>query len=172
MKTILEPVKAYEKAYNSHDFKRIMSLYAEDATFEVVGQFVLKGKEKIRDITEYDIALNIHMSFGGCITKGDKVICELAETNDWLKTASIIEAHYTAKFVFSEGLIKLIRAEATPETKQAFNHVLNPLMEWAYKERPQQLTEMMPEGEFVYSTESAKRWLVLLREWQEAIKLK
>ncbi|MFQ5891758.1 MAG: nuclear transport factor 2 family protein [Candidatus Methanofastidiosia archaeon] len=169
---ILEGVKAYERAYNSHDFKKIMSLYAEDATFEVVGQFVLKGKEKIRDITEYDIALNIHMSFSGCIKKGDKVICELAETNDWLKTAGIIEAYYSAKFVFSDGLVKLIRAEATPETRKAFSQVINPLMQWAHKERPQQLTEMIPTGEFVYGAESARRWLTLLREWREVTRFK
>ncbi|MCK4329991.1 nuclear transport factor 2 family protein [candidate division WOR-3 bacterium] len=160
-------VKAFEKAYNSHDLERIMSLYAENATFEAVGQFVLKGKEQIRDLTEYDIALNIHMSISECIAKGDTVICKLAETNDWFKTAGIKETYYSTKFVFSDGLIKLLRANATPETNQAFSQVLNPLTEWASKERPQQLAEMMPAGRFVYNAENAKKALALLQEWLE-----
>lgn len=160
-------VKAYEKAYNSHDFERIMSLYAEDATFGVAGQFVLQGKEKIRGITEYNIALNVYMSFSECIIQGDTVICKLAETNDWIKMAGIKEAYYSAVFVFGDGLIKLIIAEPTPETSEAFMQVLKPLVEWATKESPQRLAEMMPEGEWVYNEANANRWLFLLYEWQK-----
>lgn len=158
-------VKVYEKAYNSHNLERIMSLYAENATFEVVGQFVLKSKEQIRDLTEYDIALNIHMYISEYIAKGDTIICKLAETNDWLKTAGIKKAHYSMKLVFSNGLIKLLRAKATSETNQAFSQMFNPLTEWASKERPLRLAEMMPAGRFVYNSENAKKALALLQEW-------
>jgi len=161
-------VKAYQNAYNSHDLERLVSLFAEDATFEVVGQFVFKGKEDIRRVAEHDFALNIHISIGGPSIKGDTIFCGLIETNDWLKTAGIVEARYTGWFVFEGGLIKLIEGKATPETDTAFSQVLNPLMEWASQERPEQLAQMMPEGKFVYNAENAKKSLALLRQWQEA----
>ena len=166
----VELVMAYEDAYNSYDLDRVLSLFAEDAAFEVVGQFVCQGKEDIRRVAEYDSVLNIHMSIIKFATKDNTVSCELVETNDWLKTSGIGEARYTGKFVFEEGLIKLIQGKPAPETEQAFNQVLNPLMEWASKERPEQLARMMPEGKFVYSAENAKKSLALLREWQETTK--
>jgi hypothetical protein len=163
-------VKAYQGAYNSHDLDGLMSLFTDDAAFEVVGQFVLKGKEDVRRVAEYDSALNIHMTISQFTTRGDTVWCHLAETNDWLKTAGIGEATYSAMFVIEDGLIKLIRGESTPEIDKALNQVLEPLLEWASKERPEQLAEMTPEGKFAYNAENAKKSLALLREWQEATK--
>jgi limonene-1,2-epoxide hydrolase len=166
----VELVMAYENAYNSYDLERLLSLFAEDAAFEIVGQFVFKGKEEIRRVAEYDSVLNIHMSIIRFATKNNTVSCELVETNDWLKTSGIGEARYTGKFVFEEGLIKLIEGKPAPETEQAFNQVLSPLMEWASKERPEQVAEIMPEGKFVYNAENATKSLALLHEWQEATK--
>lgn len=163
-------VKAYQRAYNSHDLDGLISLFADDATFEVVGQFVLKGKEDIRHMAEYDFTLHIHMTVNRFTTRGDTVFCELIEINDWLEVAGIEEALYTARFVFDDGLIKLIRGKSSPQTEKAFNQVLKPLLEWASKERLEQLAEMMPEGKFVYNAENAKKSLVLLREWQDATK--
>jgi len=54
--------KQYAEIYNTHDVKKIISLYAPDAVFEVVGQFTLSGKEQIRNLTQYDSVLNIQMS--------------------------------------------------------------------------------------------------------------
>ncbi|MFQ5753454.1 MAG: nuclear transport factor 2 family protein [bacterium] len=164
-------VEAYAEASNNHDVKKIVSLHAEDATFEVVGSFVLKGKDNIRKVAEYDSVLNIHMTIRNIVTRSDTVICDLSEINDWLRTAGIGEAHYSVRFELRNGFIKFLHAEATQKTEQAFNAVLKPLIAWALKERPQQLAEMMPAGEFVYNAENAKKSLSLLREWQEVISL-
>jgi hypothetical protein len=160
-------VMTYEHAYNTHDLEELLPLFAEDATFEVTGQFVLKGKEDIRHMAEYDFALHIHMTIDNLNTKGDTVFCELIEMNDWLEATGIDEAFYTGRFVFEDGLIKHIKGKPTPKTEKAFQEVLTPLMEWASKERPELLAEMMPEGKFIYNAENAKKSLALLREWQE-----
>ncbi len=164
----LDLVRAYEHAYNSHDLDELLPLYAEDAVFEVKGQFVLKGKEEIRRIAEYGFALHIHMTIDSLTSKGDTVFCELIQMNDWLEATGIDEAFYTGRFVFQKGLIKHIKGTPTPETEKAFQEVLIPLLEWASKERPEQLAEMMPEGKFVYNAENAQKYLVLLQQWQEA----
>ena len=157
--------KRYPVIYNTHNVEEIVSLYTDDAVFEVVGQFSLSGNNQIHGITKYDSVLNISMSIGDIEARGDTVICSLAETNDWLKISEIGEANYTVIFIFEDGLIKHLRAEAKPETQQAFGKVLSPLMEWAKENKKDLLTEMMPEGRFIYNAENARKILALLRSW-------
>lgn len=159
--------KQYAEIYNTHDVKKIISLYAPDAVFEVVGQFTLSGKEQIRNLTQYDSVLNIRMSLFDIEKKGNSVSCNLSETNNWLKTSGIGEAHYTINFIFEKGFIKNLKAEAKPETQQAFMQVLSPLIEWAKGNKADLLAEMMPEGRFVYNAENARKTLALLRSWKE-----
>ena len=142
-------VKQYPVIYNTHNVKEIVSLYADNAVFEVVGQLSFTGKNQIRNITKYDSVLNINMTISNIETRGDTAFFNLTETNDWLKTADIGEAHYKAKFIFHNGLIKHLRAEAMPETQQAFGKVLTPLIEWAKENKSDVLAKMMPEGKFV-----------------------
>ncbi|NIN00544.1 MAG: hypothetical protein GTO24_21410 [candidate division Zixibacteria bacterium] len=163
-------VKAYGHAYNSHDLAELLPLFAEDATFDLMGQFVLKGKEDIRNVAEYDFALHIHMTIDQVVQKGDTVFCELIEMNDWLEVSKIDEAFYSAQFVVERGLIKHIRGTPTPETEKAFEEVLTPLLKWASEHKPEQLAEMMPEGKFVYNAENAEKSLAILREWKQAAK--
>lgn len=161
-------VKAFEKAYNNHEVDKVMSLYADDASIEIVGYFVVRGEKEIRDMTEYDITQNIHLSYNECITKDDTVICNESVTNDFIKFADIKDANYSTKFIFSDGLIKQIISKPTPQTYKAWNQVLKPHLEWLSKERPQQLQEMMPEGKFIMNAENAKKQIPLLKEWKEA----
>lgn len=165
-------VKSYQEAYNNHDLEGVLALYAEDVSFEVVGQIALQGKEQLQALTEYDFVLNIHMSCGPIKTKGDSVMCRLTETNDWLKTAGIKRAHYLTTIVVRNGLIQSVRAELTPETDQVFEMILEPLLKWASKYKPELLAEMMPEGTFVYNADNAKKSLSLLQEWKEIARKK
>ena len=160
----------YPIVYNTHDVNDIVNLYADDAIFEVTGQFSFNGKDQIRDITKYDSVLNINMSLSNIEMVGDSVFCNLSETNDWLRTAEIGEAHYSVIFTFKDGLISKIIASAKPETAKAFNNVLIPLMIWAKENKPDLLTEMMPGGKFIYNAENATKILALLTEWKESTK--
>jgi len=160
--------KRYAKTYNTHNVKEIVSLYDDDAVFEVVGQFTLAGKEQIHNITKYDSVLNIQMNISDIKTHGDTVICNLTETNDWLKTAEIGKANYKVKFIFQNGLIKHLYAEAKPEIQQLFSQVLSSLMTWASENKADVLKEMMPEGRFIYNAENAKKTLALLRSWKDS----
>jgi len=160
-------VKSYVEAYNAHDLEKLLSLHSEKASFEVIGQVSLKGKNELRDLAEHDFALNIHMSLGECKTQGDSVICELTETNEWLKAAGIEEAQYSGTFVIQDGLIVSIKAKQASETERAFKMVLGPLLAWASEHRSQLVKEMMPEGKFVYNAENARKSLLLLQEFKE-----
>ena len=160
-------INRYAKTYNAHNVEEIVSLYADDAVFEVVGQLSLTGKNQMRDIAKYDSVLNIHMSISNIESHGDTAFCNLTETNEWLKTAEIGEAYYGVKFIFKDGLIKHLRAETKPETQLAFSQVLSPLMKWANENKVDALEEMMPEGKFIYNAENARKTLNLLRSWKD-----
>jgi len=162
-----ERVKAFERAYNERDVEKVMSFYAEDAVHAVPGVFVAQGSEELRALTEHDAVLNTRLSLGECRTVGDTVRCELTFSSDWTTAAGIRQVRYSAAFVFSDGLIKEFVTEVSPEGAQAFSNVFNPFLAWASAEKPEQVREMMPEGEFVYSAQNAKRSLALLREWQQ-----
>ncbi|KPL16690.1 MAG: hypothetical protein AMJ92_12565 [candidate division Zixibacteria bacterium SM23_81] len=162
-------VKSYVEAYNAHDLEKLLSLHSEQASFEVVSQVSLKGKDELRDLAEHDFALNIRMSLGQCRTQGDTVICELTETNEWLKAAGIEQARYSGTFVIRDGLIVSIKAKQAPETERAFRSVLGPLLTWASKHRSQLVEEMMPQGKFVYTAENARKSLLVLQEFKEEL---
>lgn len=160
-------VISFQEAYNSHDLERALSLFAETASFEVKGVFSLRGEEEIRDLAEHDFVLKVHMAYSQFNTRGDSVMCQLTEKNDWLKMAGIQETRYSMIFVVKDGLIQSVRAEAIPESERAYKLVSVPFMNWAAKQRPQLLAEMMPEGTFVYNEENARKSLSLLREWKQ-----
>lgn len=161
-----DKVKAFEETYNSHDVEKIMSFYADDAVHEGPGTFLLKGKKELRDLAEYDKTMNFRLSFKQCTVKADTITCELTVTDDWTRTAGIQKVTYSSKIVFRDGLIKQWITVPTPESAQEINNLVRSLIEYASKEKPQLLKEMMPEGKFIYNAENARKLLALEREWK------
>lgn len=164
-----ERVRAYEQAYNRHDFNGIMSFYADDAQFTVVGAFNKTGIEQIRTITEWDTTVKVHMSISNIAVQGDTVTFKLVESNEWWRLAGIdTVTYYPCTIIFSNGLIKSIKAEATKESLAAINKVLPGIFSWVAKVRSEEYAEVMPGGEFIYTAESAEKWLELLKDWRAA----
>jgi len=165
---LMDLIKAYEKAYNEHDLEGVMSLYAEDVRFEAIGSFVKAGKEEVRKLTEYDFAVNVQMDISNIKVVGDTIIFRLTESNDWFRLAGIDELVYEPnKVVFKDGLIKEIRSEITKESAMDFGKVWKDLKGWAKEEKVEELSELMPDGVFIYNKNTAKKWLELLKEWSE-----
>ena len=163
-------LKAFENTYNDHAVEEIVSFYAEDIVHEVPGQFVLKGKEEMRGLAEYDKVLNMQLSFNKCRVTGDTVTCEFIVTDDWIKTAGVEKVDYSAQFVFSKGLIVKWIAEPTAETAHALGQVFGSFVKWESENRPQQLKAMVPEGRFIYNAQNARKSLALLIEWKTTTK--
>jgi hypothetical protein len=161
-------LKAYEKALNSHDVNWVTRFHAEDIRFEVVGGFVKEGREQVRELAKWDAAVNCHLTFTDLVVSGDTVTCKATERNDWFRLAGIEEVHYGLNTIIFRGvLITSIRAELSQESVRAMGDAFEAITEWASEERSQQLAELMPEGEFVHSAETAEGWLALLSEWRE-----
>jgi hypothetical protein len=161
-------VKAFEETYNRHDVEGVLAMFAENGVFEVPGSFTLRGRDDIRQIVEYDAAMNTQVSFGEYLVKDNVILCDMAETNDWLTAAGIKETQYSVQLVFEKGLIQLFRAQAGAETKQAISEVVGPMTEWASKERPAELEQIMPAGNFVYNAQNGRLFLTMLKDWMAA----
>jgi len=163
----IDIVLAYQEALNAGDVDKVMSLHTEDAHFRVPGLFDLQGQEALRGLVEYDRELHTTLEFGEIEVRGDTVFCQAKETNDWIETADIGEFYYHGLIVTRSGRIEAIEAAFIPETNQAFQRVMKPLMDWARAERSDELAKMMPQGRFLYNAENAGKNLSLLREYKQ-----
>ena len=54
-------IRLYQQAYNEHDVGKLMDLHAKDVSFQIDGQISLQGKKQVRDLAEYEFALDVEM---------------------------------------------------------------------------------------------------------------
>lgn len=161
-------VKAYEQAHNNHDIEKVMSFYTNDITFEIVGTWKKAGKEQVSELAEWDAATNSLMIISDIKVVKDTVTFKLKEANDWFRLAGIEFMYYEpCRMVFVDGLIKELKAEVTQESSLAFQELWPSIYQWIYEERNEELSELISEGEFIYNSENAKKWVTLLKEWRE-----
>lgn len=162
-------VAEFQAHKNSGDLESAIELFAEDSTLDFGPLGLIEGLPAIRQILEYDLALNTHLEFESCDATGHEVRCRAVESNEWLETAGIASITYTEnKFVFGEdGRIESVSATLAPESAQAMGAAVSEFHQWATTNRPAEYGELFSdEGAFAYSRNNAEKVLVLLRAWQ------
>jgi len=164
-----DEVRSYERAHNNHDVEKVMSMYTNDITFEIVGIWIKTGKEQVRNLAEWDLATNSNMIISDIEINNDTATFKLIEGNDSFRLIGIEYMYYEpCRMVFENGLIKEIKAEGTEKSRKAFNEVWPSVYQWLYEEKNEELTKLITsEGEFIYNQENATIWVSLLEEWKE-----
>lgn len=166
---MINHVKAYQEAHNQHDIEAVLGMMAEGVCFEVVGVWVKEGKAEIRSLEAFDTAVNGSLVFSDYSEGEDTVTVTAVEKNDWFRISGIGEVRYRCvQFTFCGEHISKMKAEYTPQSRVAITEVLRSVIEWAGREEPEHLEKLMPKGVFVYSTETGRAWMRLLRKWREA----
>ncbi len=161
-------VKKYEKLHNMHSVENALALYDDDIKFELVGVWIKSGKKEIKNLEEWDKALNSNLKFKSFKLKGDSVFCKVIEKNDWFSAVGIEQIiHDPTIFIVSEGRIKKIIANPSKEVGQEIGAKIGSLYEWSMLTKDSTINSLIKNGEFIYSAESAKRWLVLLEKWNK-----
>lgn len=161
-----DQVKTYELAHNHHDIEKVMSLYDDDITFEITGAWKRTGKEQVRGLAEWDSVTNSHMIISNIEVNEDTVTFSLKEGNDWFRLAGIGLMFYEpCRMVFSDGMIKELKAETTRESIVAFQEAWPPVYQWLAEARSEELSGLMSQGEFIYNAENAEKWISLLKEY-------
>ena len=162
----LDTVIEFQQRKNNGDLGAVMELFADDPILHFGPLGTIAGQKNIRNILEYDLALNTHLQLKDCEIVGVEVICRVVETNDWLKTVEIESIEYDEnRFVFSEdGRIKAVHASLAAVSSQSLVAAMAEFQHWATTNQPEAYSELFSdEGVFVYSRENAEKVLVLLK---------
>ena len=159
-------VKNYIIDHNLHNVEKSLSYYSDDITFELVGTWIKSGKKEIKSLEEWDSAVNSNLKLNLFKTSGDTLLYTVKEKNDWFSAIGIEQINYdSVLFIIENGKINKIIAIPLPEINIKIGKAMNSIMNWAAQTKTS-LTDLIPNGKFIYSKESAKKWLSLLKRWQ------
>jgi len=115
-----EVVRLYLVRHNAHDVDGVMTLFAEEARFEMPGRFIRCGKEEIRQTEEWEAAVHDHLRTGELVEADDEVSFRAFEANDWLRAAGVDELRYTSMTVeVRDGRITCVTAAMAPDSYNA-----------------------------------------------------
>ncbi len=162
----LGTVMDFEQRKNDGDLDAVMELFADDPMLNFGPLGTISGLTDVRNILEYDLALNAHLELQACDAAGQEVSCRVVESNDWLRTVDIESIEYDEnRFVFSEdGRIKAVHASLAAASAQSIGAAMAEFHQWATTTQPEAYSELFSEqGAFVYSGENAEKVLSLLR---------
>ena len=142
-------------------------MFAEDADFELVGLYHVVGKGNIRNVFEYDKAVNSELKFHECRSEESTVHCRMTERNDRLKALGVSDAHYTPCVIeFGDGLIKKFSATIYPDIFRKVEEKWKAFLPWFSEHYPIEYSQMTtPEGRFINNGENGRKVVPLLNEW-------
>lgn len=95
-------VQLYFDRHNAGDVDGVMALYADEATFEMAGNFVRHGKDELREMEAFDAAVHEHLVVTRMKEINGQVHCQVNAGSDFLKSVNIPALHY-AGCVFAVG---------------------------------------------------------------------
>jgi hypothetical protein len=165
-------VRDLQKYKNEADLESAVGLFADEPSLHFGGMGTITGLAEIRGILEYDLALNTHLQFYDCETKGQEVSCSVSETNDWLKIAGIDSIEYDEnRFTFStDGRIASVVATLSDTSGQRLGAAMAEFHAWGTTNEPAEYGSLFSEeGNFVYSGENAEKVVALLRMWRSNV---
>jgi len=161
-------VKLLEQAHNNHEIDKVISLYADDAKFILVGGWMAAGKDKLIERFNWDFAVNGSLKFYDYKTFNDTVICKVEERNDFFKMLNINVVEYDySKFIFEDNLIKEVQAKLNQESKNLIEDSMSSFISWASSERLVEIDSLKSNGSFAFTREKSRKWLELLRAYKE-----
>lgn len=168
--TLQRRVFEYERQVNAGNVDGVLALFADTATVRVQGMLSLTGKDALRGMAEWDSVLHTRLTFYDMVTVGDTVLANVVESNDWLSALGIEDVyHPTTHVVFQSGLIVRMDSQTDSSDARAIRDSLDAVLQWALQERPHVVRSLVSDAGFRYNSESAGRWLHLLREWRYAV---
>ena len=158
---------AFLDAHHHHDAEAALSFLAEDYQLRFPGNFTMNKKD-VENILVWDHAVNGRYYYENLEEESNTLRCLLHESNDFFQLLGLeeLQAHLTYRFN-DEGLLIEQIYEPVPGHSD-WMEALKPAVEWARKNRADELKEIYPGDKFVHTAEMAGRWLALLRDWRAA----
>ena len=167
---LIDLVESFQERVNQHDVEKIMTMFTEAATFEIVGLSKFSGKQNVKNIFEYDVGVNTNLQFINCKSEGNTVHCQILEHNDRLDAIGIDELKYSSSsciIAFKDNLIQSFKAEIPPESVQYNAKMWKKFIPWIMEHYQDEYARMfMPDGRFIYNRENESDVVQLLRKWR------
>ena len=166
---LIDLVKKFQERINQQNVEKIMDMFTEDATFEIVGLSKFAGKQNVKNIFEYDVGVNTKVQYINCKSEGDTVHCQILECNDRLEAIGIDELKFSSCiFTFKDNLIQSFKAEIPPESVQYNAEVWKKFIPWLMENYQGEYSRMfMDDGRFIYNRKNGRDVVQLLRKWNE-----
>ena len=167
--SLIDLVKTFQERVNQQKVEKIMNMFTEDATFEIVGLSKFTGKQNVKNIFEYDVGVNTNLKFINCKSEGNTVHCQILERNDRLEAIGIDELKYSSCiFTFKDNLIQSFKAEIPPESVQYNAEIWKKFIPWLMENYQGEYSRMfMSDGRFIYNRKNGSDVVQLLRKWKE-----
>lgn len=165
----LDSVLQFQKHKNAADLESVLELFADDPSLHFGPLGTITGLAEVRNILEYDLALNTRLQFEDCRASELEVSCRVIESNDWLKTVDIESITYDEnRFTFNtEGRIQSVGATLSAESGRVLGTAMAEFHEWATIHKPVEYGALFSaDGKFVYGRENAEAVMALLRIWR------
>ena len=160
-------VKALVGAMRAGDVDRSLSYLAEDFELRDAAGRQRMDRGAMRDVLQWDAALNGKMAFSALEWEDDTVSGEFTETNDLYELLGMEPRRYRIEFHFNGDLIREQVYEVLDSDGPSMRQALEPFLEWASAGHATDLDEIYPGGRFVYTASTANRWVELLQAWPD-----
>ena len=165
-------VQRYVALHRSGDIDGLLALHTKDAEFIIPGQNPIRGRKALRDLLEWDRVLQSELDMDSIRMNGDTIVIDVVtETSKWFRAIGVSKARYGpgTRFVLRHGrIVGIYPASFDDETRDRVIRQFGRLAEWLTRNRPEVLDQLLPEGKFQYNAASARLWLTVLEEWNNA----
>jgi len=163
-----ELVETFVRRVNEHDVEATLAMLAPDFEFHDADRTFVIRRGGVRPMIEWDAAVRARAEATLLQEDGERVEVRLVERNEFLTALDLGSLSHRVGYVVDapsdrEGgrirRIVLLEADRVASRTAA---ALEPVVEWAGQQRPEELAALMVDGSPVYTGESAPGWLRLL----------
>ena len=159
-------VKGYVEALNAHDVDKALSYLADELRFVTEDMEETLDRTTVRGMLGWDVATQSTVSYEELESEGDTVTALFTERNDFFALLGIPERRYQATFRFEGENIASLHIEPAGDDAPSLDEALEPVLTWASTRHGDVLAQIYPNGSLVFSEDSARKWLELLRAWR------
>lgn len=162
-----DTITAYLDAHNKHNVSKALTFYHQDIVFELKNTWTKNGVEEMKTLELWDSTLNSNLKLESLKISGDSVYCKIIENNDWFTAVGIENlVHDPVIFLVEDNKIKNTIAFPDDKTGKKIEQVIGSIFQWSQKAQDSTIYELIPNGQFTYSPEAARKWLDLIKKWK------
>ena len=164
-KTPRDVLASYLAQLNDHEIHRALEHLAEEFRLEFKGGPTL-SKSDLSSALGWDAGTQGRLEWSIVSETLETIAVEGEETNEFLTLLLIEPLAFRSEFRFNDDGLISHQVHDVDWTGVSVSDALAPAIEWATEHALDELAQAYPQGKMVYSEETGRRWVVLLRRWQ------